>query len=204
MPEKRFAALLAEKGKGTQDLKIALQGQEEIFLPELGTVVGKQSRQGVEIVVKQFFLNQVGQCGIGINEQGGKVVGQRTEAACLIIDKTDPALLDHDVAALEIPMKKEGGVCLGRLVCQRLKILRYFFFVNLQLEKITAQGSEKIAGFLFQHQNAVVLWYIPAPGWLEAWQPRTCIRANSLTVCRYSWMSCSESLPFSSIRSCNR
>ncbi len=101
-----FAFVKTAKAVGAQGLHDANVNVGIKVLKESSAVELDEAGKPVEIMIKELLAEFGGQVGLGIVQKRSDVVLQGAFAAALIVDKKGIAVLQHDVAGLEVAVEK--------------------------------------------------------------------------------------------------
>src|SRR5256884_3782461 len=105
-----FTLVKAAKSVSAQGLHDANVNVGVVMLHERGTIEIDQTGQAIEIMIEQLLAQFGGQIGFSVVQKRSNIVLQRTFAAALIVEEKWLVFVQnfaqHDVAGLEIPIKK--------------------------------------------------------------------------------------------------
>src|SRR6266478_686641 len=101
-----FAFVKTAKAIGAQGLHDANVNVGIKVLKESSAVELDEAGKPVEVMTKELLAEFGGQVGLGIVQKRSDVVSQGAFAAALIVDKKGIAVLQHDVAGLEVSVEK--------------------------------------------------------------------------------------------------
>src|SRR5437764_10363138 len=121
--------------------------------------------QTVKIMIEQLLAQLRRQVGLGVIQNGSNVVLQRSLASALIVQKEWPVIAQHDVARLEITVKKifaVGGqqkagqapkiifqrLLIERNACETKKII--FEIVQVPGNRLAVKAAPRITHFVIQ------------------------------------------------------
>ena len=116
----------AEYLHGAKQHKVAEPGHETGFVHRLVFA------QGVDVFVEQFLAETVGIVGLCLPQEGCYVVVDGAFASALEVDKPRFAVLNQDVAALEVAIHKGGGAAAEQYVGHLLKIIFEAVFLEVE------------------------------------------------------------------------
>src|SRR5712692_678955 len=95
------AETVSTEGLHDADINVCIVVAEETFAIE-----GDEAGKAVEIVIEEL-LTQIGrEIGLGVVQELSDVILQSAFAAALVVDKKGIAVAQHDVAGLEVTVKK--------------------------------------------------------------------------------------------------
>src|SRR2546428_9690735 len=126
-----LALIKAAKPVRPQSLHDSDKDVGVVVLHEGFAIERNESCKRVEIVIEQLLAQLRRQIGLGVIQERSDVVLQRALAAALIVEKKWLAVAQHDVARLEIAIKK----IVARSAQQELRQAAEIVFQRLLIER---------------------------------------------------------------------